>query len=102
MYPCACYEGMWGNVGITVLILSLSTCCNEWSASCLGHFIAREESLAPVLLGLGGHKSQSEDFKEMKCLLLLLEIELRFLGCLVGSLVAGPDTLFWLSVVGTV
>jgi hypothetical protein len=92
---------MWGNVCVTVLILSFRTGWNECSTSYLGHFIAREEFLVPVELGLGGHKSRSEDFNEEKNLLLLLEIELRFLGCLASSLVAGPDMLFWLSVVGT-
>jgi hypothetical protein len=58
-------------------------------------------SLVPVELGLGGHKSWSEDFKEEEHLLLLLEIELQYLGCLASSLVAGPDMLFWLSMVGT-
>jgi len=67
---------VWGNVGVTLLILSLSTDWNEWSASCLGHFTAREESLVPVYMGLGGHKSRSEDFEEEKNLLLLFEIEL--------------------------
>jgi hypothetical protein len=57
--------------------------------------------MVPVALGLGGHKSQCEDFKEEKNLLLLLEIELQFLGCLASSLVAGPDMLFWLSMVGS-
>jgi len=59
-------------------------------------------ALVPVEFGLGGDKSWSEDFKEEKNLLLLLEIELRFLGFLASSLVAGPDMLFWLSMVGAV